>query len=203
MEQRYASFLKMPKIPNSILERLAFSQSDYAEGFWKLLKYSDIEALDKPNLTFEEKLDLVFSPDKLINSRTEDTFNVFLKPLVASSLSDAKSQTQLRFYRVKTVPRNQYEGVYIYELDLYTNETACMVRLDNIMCEKLDVMEAFLLEELQMLDTGVGINLLRFDRLPSASCESTLSINDSKAIYGRKFLLALAYLDGSEGGGCQ
>ena len=96
MEQRYASFMDMARVPYLIIYKLAMNTDEKTEMLWKLLKYTDVNALSKPNLTFEEKMDLVWTPEKVSSTRTQDTFNVFLKPLVSASLNEATSQTQLR-----------------------------------------------------------------------------------------------------------
>ena len=201
--QKYASFIPMTRIPYKIIETLALSGSLIAENLWKLLKYTSTDTLSQPNLTFEEKMALVWTPDKMTPMVTQANFNVFLKPLVANSLNTDYSQTQLRIFRYKTTARSQYESVMLYEFDVIVNEATCMVYNENYeMVEKTDLMEAYLIELLNMLDLGVGVNFLRFDRMQGGQCESLLNINNAKSLYGRSFLLALRYYDSSLGGGC-
>lgn len=201
-EQRYASFMNMTRIPYLIIYKLALDTSDYAEKLWKLLKYTSTDALSKPNLTFEEKMAIVWSPDKE-NSTQENLFNVFLKPLVPSALNTDESQTQLKIFRYKTTARSQYESILLYEFDVIVNEVACMVYNENYeLIEKTDLLEALLIQVLNGIDLGVGINYLRFDRMSGGMCESLININNSKSLYGRSFLLAIKYIDNSLGGGC-
>ena len=203
VSQKYASFIPMTRIPYKIIETLALSGSLIAENLWKLLKYTSTDTLSQPNLTFEEKMALVWTPDKMTPMVTQANFNVFLKPLVANSLNTDYSQTQLRIFRYKTTARSQYESVMLYEFDVIVNEATCMVYNENYeMVEKTDLMEAYLIELLNMLDLGVGVNFLRFDRMQGGQCESLLNINNAKSLYGRSFLLALRYYDSSLGGGC-
>lgn len=201
-ETRCASFRKMPYIPDKIITELALSQSEDAEQLWKLLKYTDVNALTKPNLTLEEKVDLIWSPEKVTPERTQDTFNVFLKPLIPASLNTSESQTQLRIYRNRTSAVSIYQSTISYELDVIVNESSCMVRtLENILVEKTDYMEMLLIELLNTMDVGAGFNFLRFDRLSGGNSVSELNINNSKSLYGRSFILVLAYMDESLGGG--
>ena len=203
VSQKYASFIPMTRIPYKIIETLALSESIIAENLWKLLKYTTTDTLSQPNLTFEEKMALVWTPEKMTPMVTQANFNVFLKPLVANSLNTDYSQTQLRIFRYKTTARSQYESVILYEFDVIVNEAMCMVYNENYeMVEKTDLMEAYLIELLNMLDLGVGVNFLRFDRMQGGQCESLLNINNAKSLYGRSFLLALRYYDSSLGGGC-
>lgn len=203
VSQKYASFIPMTRVPYKIIETLALSESLIAENLWKLLKYTTTDTLSQPNLTFEEKMALVWTPDKMTSTTTQADFNIFLKPLVADSLNTDYSQTQLRIFRYKTTARSQYESVLLYEFDVIVNEATCMVYNENYeMVEKTDLMEAYLIELLNMLDLGIGVNFLRFDRMQGGQCESLQNINNSKSLYGRSFLLALRYYDNSLGGGC-
>lgn len=203
MDKRYASYVDIPELPNKIITTLAKSNSEYAESVWKMLKYTGTDCLTKPNLTLSEKASLIWSPDKITSTVTQDSFNVFYKPLITSSLNTDVSQTQLRIYRYKNTPINQYTSTILMQIDLVVSELACMVRNpNNVMVEKTDLMEVYLLEVLQLLDVGMGFNFLRFDRLQNGNCSSILNINDSKAVFGRSFLLALGYTDMSNGGDC-
>lgn len=200
---RYASFIPMTRVPYKIIEKLAMDESSIAEKLWKLLKYTTTDTLSKPNLTFEEKMALVWTPQKVTSTTTQADFNIFLKPLVADSLNTDYSQTQLRIFRYKTTARSQYESVLLYEFDVIVNEATSLVYNENYeMVEKTDLMEAYLIELLNMLDLGIGVNFLRFDRMQGGQCESLQNINNSKSLYGRSFLLALRYYDSSLGGGC-
>jgi hypothetical protein len=203
MEQRYASFMDMTRVPYLIIYKLAMNTDEKTEMLWKLLKYTDVNTLSKPNLTFEEKMDLVWTPEKVTSTRTQDTFNVFLKPLVSASLNEATSQTQLRIYRYKTSAVNQTSSTLLYEFDVMVNEASAMVYNTNYeMIEKTDLMEALLIDIMNMTDLGVGVNFLRFTRMQGGNCESVLNINNAKSTYGRSFLLALSYIDTSLGGEC-
>lgn len=203
MEQRYASFMDMARVPYLIIYKLAMNTDEKTEMLWKLLKYTDVNTLSKPNLTFEEKMDLVWTPEKVTSTRTQDTFNVFLKPLVSASLNEATSQTQLRIYRYKTSAINQTSSTLLYEFDVMVNEASAMVYNTSYeMIEKTDLMEALLIDIMNMTDLGVGVNFLRFTRMQGGNCESVLNINNAKSTYGRSFLLALSYINTSLGGDC-
>lgn len=201
--QKFASYKKVPLVPYLILQKLALDESEDAQSIWKLLKYTSDDALSKPNLTFEEKMDIVWSPKSVTAERTQDTFNVFLKPLVSSALNTDISQTQIRIYRYETLSESQMESILLYEIDVIVNESSCMVYDENgYLLEKTDVLESLLLEVLSGYDIGVGFNYMRFDRVRGGACTSLLNINNSKSTYGRSFHLALKYFDNSKGGGC-
>lgn len=206
METRQAcsSFKLMPTIPYNIILKLATDESTYANNLWKLLKYPEWSALSKPSLTFEEKMALVWTPEKMTSTVTQDDFNVFLKPLVADSLNTDTSQTQLKIYRYDTLAIDHISSIMLFEFDVLVNEKSSMImNEDGLFVEKTDYMEMLLLELLNGFDVGVGSSYLSFTRFAGGgNCRSTLNINNAKAIYGRSFLLALRYIDDNNGGAC-
>lgn len=56
---QYNRFENLDGIECKILNELVNDDSKYAENFWKILKYDDLNALSHPNLTKKEKLNLV------------------------------------------------------------------------------------------------------------------------------------------------
>lgn len=199
---KYASFKKIPKIPYLIVEKLALCETQDAQNIWKLLKYSNVNCLSENNLTFDEKIDLIWTPEKE-NATKENNFNIFLKPLISSSLNTDENQNQLKINRYEMTPINQTEVTLLYSFDLIVDNLSSMVRdEDNKFVEKTDLLEVLLLDTMQMLDLGIGVNFLRFDRMSGGNCKSILNINNSKSSYGRSFLLALKFVDTSKGGGC-
>ena len=201
-KQTFASYLKVSEIPYIIIEKLALSETNISQKIWKLLKYTTTDALEKPNLTFEEKMEMVWTPDKQ-NSTQQNLFTVFLKPLISSSLNTDESQTQLKIFRNTINALDQYSSVINFEFNVIVNEMASMVyNENNILVEKTDLLESLLLDELQGLDLGVGSSSLMFTRISGGICNSQLSINNGKSLYGRSFIMALRYFNSSKGGVC-
>lgn len=193
----FNNFYEMPDFPYRIIEVLLKDNSQETEDFWKLLKYADQDALSKPNLTLKERKALVWTGDSI-----EQRYNVFLKPLIGSSLDTAEAQTQLRLYRYNTMPTNQYEAIICFEADFITNEKTCLVYQDGILCERTDLMETMFLDIINGRDIGIGSGVLTFNREMSRSCSSQLSIGNSKTFFGRSLVFALDFVDGQTGGLC-
>ena len=193
----FNNFYEMPYIPYKILEALLTEKSQIAEDFWKLLKYVDVDALKKDNLTFKEKKALIWRGESI-----EQDFNVFLKPLVGSSLDTAEAQTQLRIFRFTTMPTNQFEAVINFEADFITNEKTSLVYRDGMLCERTDLMESMFLEIMNGRDIGIGSGFVTFNREFSRSCNSQLNIGNSKSFYGRSLVMAINYSNAESGGLC-
>ena len=193
----FNDFSEMPYIPYKMLEALLTEESQVAQDFWKLLKYADVDALDKDNLTYEEKVELIWRGESL-----EQNFNVFLKPLIGSSLDTAEAQTQLRIFRFTSMPTNQFEAILTIEADFITNEKTALVYQNGMLCERTDLMESMFLNIFNGRDIGVGSGFVTFNREFSRSCNSQLNIGNSKTFYGRSLVLAINFASGESGGLC-
>ena len=193
----FNDFSEMPYIPYKMLEALLTEESQVAQDFWKLLKYADVDALDKDNLTYDEKVKLIWRGESL-----EQNFNVFLKPLIGSSLDTAEAQTQLRIFRFTSMPTNQFEAILTIEADFITNEKTALVYQNGMLCERTDLMESMFLNIFNGRDIGVGSGFVTFNREFSRSCNSQLNIGNSKSFYGRSLVLAINFASGESGGLC-
>jgi len=193
----FNDFSEMPYIPYKIITALLNEESQIAEDFWKLLKYADVDALDKDNLTYDEKVALIWRGDSI-----EQNFNVFLKPLVGSSLDTAEAQTQLRVFRFTSMPTNQFEAIITIEADFITNEKTSLVYQNGMLCERTDLMESMFLNIFNGRDIGLGSGFVTFNREFSRSCNSQLNIGNSKSFYGRSLVMALEFISGESGGLC-
>lgn len=193
----FNDFSEMPYIPYKMLEALLTEESQVAQDFWKLLKYADVDALDKDNLTYDEKVELIWRGESL-----EQNFNVFLKPLIGSSLDTAEAQTQLRIFRFTSMPTNQFEAILTIEADFITNEKTALVYQNGMLCERTDLMESMFLNIFNGRDIGVGSGFVTFNREFSRSCNSQLNIGNSKSFYGRSLVLAINFVSGESGGLC-
>ncbi len=193
----FNDFSEMPYIPYKILETLLIEKSHIAEDFWKLLKYADVDALSKDNLTYEEKVSLIWRGESI-----EQNYNVFLKPLVGSSLDTAEAQTQLRIFRFTNMPTNQFEAVITFEADFITNEKTALVYQNGMLCERTDLMESMFLNIMNGRDIGIGSGYINFNREFSRSCNSQLNIGNSKSFYGRSLVMGINFANGESGGMC-
>ena len=193
----FNDYKEMPQIPYKIIATLLTEESQVAEDFWKLLKYADVNALDKDNLTYDEKVALIWTGDSI-----EQNYNVFLKPLIGSSLDTAEAQTQLRVFRYTTMPITRFEAIISFEADFITNEKTSLVYQNGLLCERTDLMEAFFLDIMNGRDIEIGSGFVTFDRELSRSCNSQLNIGNSKTFYGRSLVMALEFISGESGGLC-
>lgn len=88
----YNSLSALPYIPYNILVYLA--RQDGAEDLWKLLKYNSYDALSKPNLTFDQKLELIW------RNGPQEKFGVFFTPLVEDAICESKCVFKIYDYYI-------------------------------------------------------------------------------------------------------
>lgn len=193
---KFNNFTNQPFIPYKIIEILVRDNSDSANDFFKLLKHSDIDCLDKPNLTQKEKKKLIWKGQDI-----ENDYNIFLKPLIGASLDDADAQTQFRIYRNTTYPQSKTESIITIQTVFITNEKTCLVEKNGVICERTDLLESEFLNVMNGIDIGIGSGFLSFDRELTRQSNSQLTVNNSRTLYGRISNLALRYVS-VENGGC-
>lgn len=193
----FSSFSEMPFLSYKIIEVLLESNTEQAESLWKLLKYPTVDCLEKENLTFEEKRKMIWFGDP-----EEQNYNVFVKPLLGSSMFTAEAQTQLRIFRNNTQPIDNYNSIVHFETDFITNEKSSLVRKDRMICERTDLMESYYLDIMNGRDITIGSGYLTFNKEYSRSCNSQLNISNSKSFYGRTLMMALNYSNVEYGGVC-
>lgn len=185
---KYNDFKNQPLIPYKILEALLTNTSESANRLFKLLKYNDIDCLSKPNLTLREKKSLIWRGQDI-----EQNYNIFVKPLIGSSLVDSESQSQMRIYRYSTYPTNKIEATISIQMIFLTNEKSSLVEVDGILCERTDVMESEFLNIINGRDISIGSGYITFDREVIRSSTSQINVSNSRSVYGRSLLIALKY----------
>lgn len=196
----YNNYDGIDEIPYAIIEWLLRNKSDVAENFWKCLYYPTDDALDQPNLTTEQKRSIINVNEPLTNN-----FKVFFAPLISDNMITANDMIQMRLFRYSIVPQDTYHALLLFEFDLYTNDKSSNIIRHGIHgdfpAERTDYMETCLLNLLNGRDCGFGYGNFQFNRELSTYSKSTVSINNSKAFWGRSFMLGLRYTN-TDGGDC-
>ena len=101
----YNSLSKLPTIPYNILVYLARQD----EIIWKLLKYNDYDALSKPDLTFDEKIALIWK------SGPQEKFGVFQTMLVEDAICESKCILKIYDYYIHA--KELYSSTAVYAFD--------------------------------------------------------------------------------------
>lgn len=177
----FNSFKTMPFIPYNIVSHLA--QDPKADNLFKLLKYPSYDALSKPSLTLQEKIEMINK-----NQSMQNEYNIFLSRLIEDE--QTKEQSILKIYKAETVPTNAQVAVVCYEFDIMCGAKTTVVDYDNIPVSRLDLMESIILESLNGADVN-GVGVLQFNRKLTSSCRSSIGIGNNSNYIGTALVMGV------------
>jgi len=178
-------FTTMPFIPYNIIEYLALSPD--AENIWKILKYPTYDCLSQPNLTLNEKMDLL-----CMNNDNQQDYNIFLTQLVENMIPEEK--TILKIYKVQTGFENITKGLFgvaSYRFDILYGGKMGMIEYQKTPCNRGDVLEMELLSVLNGADIKGGAGWLEYSPILSRNCGSNLNLGNHTTYTGVSIIMAI------------
>lgn len=179
----FNKFTTLPSVPYKILSYLAENN----ERIFKALYYQGSDALDQPNLTLEQKLDMIY-----VDEGKEIDKHLFLKPLIGEEMID--SVTQLRLYKYGISPTDAMTSVITYRFDIITGSKVSLIYDDNIPVSRLDFIETELLNTLNGIDL-FGTGKFQFNRDLSTQDKQILTLSNSKNFFGSILLMSVRWID--------
>lgn len=179
----YNNFLSMPYIPYRIIEYLAYNN----ENIWKILKYNTYDCLSEENLTFEEKMSLIWS-----HQADQENYRIFFTALVENMIP--LSDTIIKIYKDITIPRSRVNAIAGYEFDILYGGKISLIEYNGVPCNRGDVCEAEILSTLNGVEIG-GVGRLEFNTEKISASRSALNIGDNKSFTGTSLLLAVDISD--------
>ena len=183
MQAQNNKFSTMPYIPFKIV--MALLDND---NFCKLIYYNTMDALDKPNLTIEQKRALIWDG----NIDRTDKFNIFLTNVQPNEEID--NRTVLKVYKYQTAPSNNVRAVLSYRFDLLFGSKIPLVKLNGITCNRGDVIEMEIMKTLNGEDVA-GVGFLQYDERLSALCSSRVGIGNNYTFTGLTIVMATQVAD--------
>lgn len=177
----FNKFTCMPYYLYNIVVHLA--QDPNAEDLFKLLKYKDYDALNKPNLTLSEKLSMVWK-----NEADENRYSIFFTNLIENE--QVEERTILKIYTNTISPTNAQTAIVSFEFDVLNGAKMVMVDYKGIPCSRLDVAESIILGSLNGADIN-GIGNLQFNRELSRLDSSMIGIGNSTNFTGVAIIMSV------------
>lgn len=105
----YNRFENLDSIETKVLEHLIYSTSKHANNFWKLLKHNTLNALSLPDVSIEERLELVNN-----DSGYPDNKRVFLSPFMDDAWEVQCSSVYIFTERIKPIdPMKAVVGITV------------------------------------------------------------------------------------------
>lgn len=182
-------------ISNNIIEYLV----DNNEIIWKLLKYQSPNALMEPNLTREEKVDLIYNGWTYNGDEyTLDKYStkaVFRQPWLDDA--NEKASTMLRIYLSTLIPENKVLTTALYTIEavchnksipiisnLGDNDNEVMVNSEN----RLELLIQQVLETLNGKKIG-SIGTIFFDMEGNYMTKGNIGVYNNRNYYGFKVIM--------------
>lgn len=174
----YNTFETLPFIPYNIL--LALMKN---ENIFKILKYPDYMCLSKPNLTYQEKVALLWK-----NQDNQQDYNVFLTSRIENMVIDAR--TILKIYRYDDTPINTVKDNVSYEFDILYGDKIAMIDYNGVPCTRSDVLQMEILKTLNGEYINGLISPLQYDREMSRNCKAMSGLNMVNKYLGTSLVMA-------------
>lgn len=187
----YNSLSALPYIPYNILTYLA--QETEAEDIWKMLAYSSYDALSKPNLTFEEKISLVWK------NGSQEKFGVFFTPLVEDEITHSKSILKIYDYYIQ--PQNAYSSVVTYAFDFLYGGNMSLIEYNGVPVSRGDLFLHKILSVLNGVYIG-GVGKLSFLDDLSRYDVAKSTIGNSRNFTGVQIFLSVCIGDTGKENNC-
>jgi hypothetical protein len=180
----FNKYTSLPSVPYKIISYLAQNN----ENIFKALYYQGSDALEQPDLTLEQKINMFY-----VDEGKEVEKNIFLKPLIGEEMID--SATQLRIYKYGISPTDNMTSVINYRFDIITGSKISLIYdEDGIPCSRLDFIESELLNALNCLDL-FGTGKFQFNRDLSTSDKQILTLSNSKNFFGSILIMSVRWFD--------
>ena len=157
------------------MEYLASSTLTEAEQLWKLLKYNDYDALSHDNLTFAEKMSLVWK------NGAQEKYSVFLTNLIEDAIQESKCI--LKIYNYMIQPLDVYNASIVYAFDFLYGGQMSLVKCNGIPVSRADIFVRSICSVLNGADVG-GVGLLALDDSLSRYSGTKSVIGNSKTFTG-------------------
>ena len=185
----YNSMSRLPQIPYKILEYLALND----EILWKMLAYNSYDALSKPDLTFSEKMDLIWK------TGTQEDFGVFFTALVEDAIPESKCILKVYDYYIHA---NQlYTGTVVYAFDFLYGGKMSLVDYNGVPVSRGDLFVNRVLEVLNGAEVGGVGKLAFFDDMSRYDLGRSV-IGNSKTFTGIQLFLSVNVGDTGKEDGC-
>ena len=184
----YNSFSALPTVPYNIMTYLTKD-----EIIWKLLAYNDYEALSHEDLSFDEKMNMVW------RTGPQEKFNVFLTNLNEDAIPESK--TILKCYHYYSHADNLYTSSTVYAFDVLYGGQMALVDYEGIPVSRGDLMINRLMFNLNGAYVG-GVGQFAFYDDMSRYDLARSVIGNSKTFTGKQIFMSVILGDTGAELGC-
>lgn len=185
----YNSMSRLPFISYNILIYLAQEE----QILWKLLAYNGYDALSQPDLTYNQKLNLIWSEGP------QEPYSVFMTNIVDDAISESK--TIMKLYNYYIHADNLFLAPTVYAFDILYGPKMSLVNYNGIPVSRADLFINRILTLLNGVTVG-GVGKLTFFNDMSRYDLGRSVIGNSKTFTGYQLFLSVNVGDTGEDEGC-
>lgn len=185
----YNSMSMLPNIPYNILTYLAKEE----QILWKLLAYNSYDALSKPDLTFSEKMDLIWKEGP------QEPYSIFMTNIIDDAIPESKSI--LKIYNYYIHAKDLYLAPTVYAFDILYGPKMSLVEYNGIPVSRADLFVNRILTLLNGVEVGGVGKLVFFDDMSRYDLGRTV-IGNSKTFTGYQLFLSVNVGDTGRDEGC-
>lgn len=185
----YNSMSRLPQIPYNILTYLAQEE----QILWKLLAYNSYDALSQPDLTFSQKMDLVWKEGP------QEKFGVFLTDLVEDAIAESKCILKIYTYYIHA--SDLYLSTPVYAFDFLCGGKMSLVDYNGIPVSRGDLFINRILTNLNGANVN-GVGKMIFDDDLSRYCLARSLMGNAKTFDVTQLFLATKVGDTGEQDEC-
>lgn len=178
MKVDYNKFSTLPFMPNKMMEYL-FENN---ENIWKILKYPTSDCLSKPNLSMNEKVEMIWG-----GQDNQQDFNIFFTKEIDNMFPELT--TILKLFTLNISPDNHLVSTVALQFDIICGGKISVIDYMGIPCNRIDVLRMELLGTLNG-ENVLGIGELQFNNKLSRWCGSMMNIGNDKTFTGATLIFA-------------
>ena len=181
----YNSMSALPLIPYNILTYLAQEE----QILWKLLYYNSYDALSQPDLTFSQKMSLLWKEGP------QEPYSVFFTNIVDDAVSESKMI--LKIYNYYIHANSLYTAPVVYAFDVLYGPKMSLVDYNGIPVSRADLFVHRILTLLNGVYVGGVGKLVFFDDMSRYDLGRSV-IGNSKTFTGYQLFLSVNVGDAGE-----
>ena len=185
----YNSMSRLPSIPYNILTYLAQEE----QILWKLLAYNSYDALSQPDLTFSQKMDLVWKEGP------QEPYSVFMTNIIDDAIPEAK--TIMKLYNYYIHAKDLFVAPTVYAFDILYGPKMSLVDYNGVPVSRADLFVNRILTLLNGVYVGGVGKLIFFDDISRYDLGRTV-VGNSKTFTGYQIFLSVNVGDVGEDEGC-
>lgn len=186
----YNSLKGLPTALYNILTYLVI----HNENIWKMLKYNSYDALNHPDLTFEEKMDFLWK------NGPQENYSIFFTNLIEDAICESKCVLKMYDYYIHATP-SSYLATPVFAFDFLYGGNMSLVDYNGIPANRGDVFVHELLKTINGVEIG-GVGKLTFNDDLSRYDAARSVVGNIKSFTGITVYLSSLMGDGGENTTC-